>query len=246
MGGLMAFDLDGTLTQHKTPLEQENRCVLDELRGRGWSLLMVGAGQCTRIFEQMGRYPVDVIGNYGMQYSRYDAATGRLIPVFDRTAPCNRREIRHRVAGLRERFGFEAFCGESVEFHPSGCVTFPLLGTCAAQADKLAFDPDRSRRRRIYAEVAACFPEYTVFVGGSSSFDMAPRPYDKRYALAEYCAARGLPHSRVVFVGDDYGLGGNDEAVYRSDFGFVKIDDYRRLREALGAWLSGGAGERSF
>ena len=38
MGGLMAFDLDGTLTQHKTPLEQENRCVLDELRGRGWSL----------------------------------------------------------------------------------------------------------------------------------------------------------------------------------------------------------------
>ena len=28
---LIAFDLDGTLTQHKTPLEKENRAVLDEL-----------------------------------------------------------------------------------------------------------------------------------------------------------------------------------------------------------------------
>ena len=28
---LVAFDLDGTLTQHKTPLDDANRAVLDEL-----------------------------------------------------------------------------------------------------------------------------------------------------------------------------------------------------------------------
>ena len=54
MGGLMAFDLDGTLTQHKTPLEQENRCVLDELRGRGWSLLMVGRGSAPGFLSRWG------------------------------------------------------------------------------------------------------------------------------------------------------------------------------------------------
>ncbi len=237
---LIAFDLDGTLTQHKTPLEEQNRRVLDELRERGFSLLMVGAGQCMRIFRQMGQYPIDIIGNYGMQYSRYDPGAGTLRPVFDVSVPCDRPETERRVAGLREKYGFTAFRGESVEFHPSGCVTFPILGTQAEPQAKLAFDPDRSIRRRIYAEVAACFPEYTVFVGGTSSFDMAPKPYNKYYALAQLCAERGLRHDEVVFVGDDYGVGGNDEAVYRSDFGFIRVDDYRMLRQALGPLTAGG------
>ncbi|MBQ8337881.1 MAG: phosphomannomutase, partial [Oscillospiraceae bacterium] len=63
---LIAFDLDGTLTQHKTPLDDENRAVLDAL-GKKYKLLMAGAGMCRRIFNQMGQYPIDILGNYGMQ-----------------------------------------------------------------------------------------------------------------------------------------------------------------------------------
>ena len=36
----------------------------------------------------------------------------------------------------------------------------------------------------------------------------------------------GFKHDEVVFVGDDYGLGGNDESVYKSDFNFLTIDNY--------------------
>ena len=36
-----------------------------------------------------------------------------------------------------------------------------------------------------------------------------------------------------MFVGDDYGLGGNDESVYKSDFNFIKIDDYRDFPEMI-------------
>lgn len=49
----------------------------------------------------------------------------------------------------------------------------------------IAFDPDRAKRRAIYEDIKQVFSEYTVFVGGSSSFDMAPAPYDKAYALAK-------------------------------------------------------------
>jgi hydroxymethylpyrimidine pyrophosphatase-like HAD family hydrolase len=62
---LIAFDLDGTLTQHRTPLGDENRGVLDAL-GKKYALLMVGAGACMRIHNQMGGYPIDIIGNYGL------------------------------------------------------------------------------------------------------------------------------------------------------------------------------------
>ena len=72
---LLAFDLDGTLTQHKSPLEDEARRTLDAL-GKKYKLLMVGAGRCERIFSQMGGYPIDIIGNYGMEFSEYDPSSG--------------------------------------------------------------------------------------------------------------------------------------------------------------------------
>lgn len=222
---LIAFDLDGTLTQHKTKLSDGHRGVLTRLSEK-YRLVMVGAGQCRRIFTQMDRFPVDIIGNYGMQYAKYNAATGDLDAVFDRVVDCDRALCEKRIAALREKYGFTAYAGDSVEFHASGCVTFPILGTQAVLADKLAFDPDRKKRRAIYAEVTETFPEYNVFVGGSSSFDMAPKPFDKYYALCGFCEEHGIARDEVLFFGDDYGPGGNDESVYRSDFGFVRVDNY--------------------
>lgn len=225
---LVAFDLDGTLTQHKEPLGEENRRVLDALAQR-YRLVMVGAGQAGRIFRQMGGYPMDIIGNYGLQYARYDVQSGELQMVRDLQLPCDRESVERRIAVLRQRFGYEDFAGESVEYHPSGCVTFPVLGTKAQQADKLAFDPERTKRRAVYDLVVQAFPEYHVFVGGSSSFDMAPRPYNKYHALDEYCRQLGITHDQVVYMGDDYGQGGNDESVYLSDIPFITVDDYRTL-----------------
>ena len=225
---LVAFDLDGTLTQHKEPLGEENRRVLDALAQR-YRLVMVGAGQAGRIFRQMGGYPMDIIGNYGLQYARYDVQSGELQMVRNLQLPCDRESVEQRIAVLRQRFGYEDFAGESVEYHPSGCVTFPVLGTKAQQADKLAFDPERTKRRAVYDLVVQAFPEYHVFVGGSSSFDMAPRPYNKYHALDEYCRQLGITHDQVVYMGDDYGQGGNDESVYLSDIPFITVDDYRTL-----------------
>lgn len=233
---LVAFDLDGTLTQHKSPLGPENRAVLDELR-QHYKLLMVGAGAAMRIFKQMEGYPIDIIGNYGLQWGEYVPETRELRIVQDVQLDCDREEVARRITKLRKKHGFESFAGESVEYHASGCVTFPILGTKADLADKLAFDPDRAKRRVIYPEVKEVFSDYTTFVGGSSSFDFAPLPYNKCYALDQYCKARGLSHEEVAYVGDDYGPGGNDESIYLSDFRFYTVDDYRQLRQALAELL---------
>ena len=233
---LAAFDLDGTLTQHKTPIEPENRAVLEAL-ARRYRLLMVGAGNAQRIFLQLGDFPIDVIGNYGMQQGTYDPESRSLRVESVPPIPCDREDILARAAELRYRYGFTQYTGESVEFHDSGVLTFALLGTRAAQADKLAFDPDRSKRRAVLDQVTAAFPEFNVFVGGSSSFDLAPKPYDKRYALERYCAAHGLRLAEAAFFGDDYGPGGNDECVYRAGVRFFKVDDYRRFGETVAELL---------
>lgn len=229
---VIAMDLDGTLTQHKQPLTPENKATLDAL-GKRYHLLMVGAGQVMRIFNQMEHYPVDIIGNYGLQYAAYNPQTGAMDFHRNEVLPCDRQSVEQRVTALRCKHGFTEFRGENVEYHPSGCLTFPILGTKALQEDKLAFDPDRAKRRRIYQEVVDTFPDYCVFVGGSSSFDMAPKPYNKYHALDLYCREHGLSHENVVYIGDDYGMGGNDESVYQSDFPYLTIDDYTTFPQVV-------------
>lgn len=229
---VVAMDLDGTLTQHKQPLDDAHKAALDAL-ARKYRLLMVGAGQVMRIFNQLGKYPIDVIGNYGMQYGEYDEITGEIKIIRDIRTPTDRETAERKVTSLREKFGFLDFAGDNVEFHPSGCITFPILGTKADSADKLAFDPDRIKRRKIYNEVVECFSDYHVFVGGSSSFDMAPKPYNKFYALDLFCKENHLEHENVVYIGDDYGMGGNDESVYKSDFPYITIDNYLDFPEII-------------
>ncbi len=229
---LIAMDLDGTLSQHKQPIPAATKEALVAL-SKKYKLVMVGAGQVMRIWNQMEQFPIDIIGNYGLQYAEYNPDTKTPDMKRDLIFPCDKESVISRVSALREKYGFTEFKGESVEFHPSGCVTFAILGTKAKQEDKLAFDPDRKKRRAIYKEVCELFPEYIVFVGGSSSFDMAPKPYDKRYALELYCEEHGFSHDEVVFIGDDYGEGGNDESVYKSDFGYITIDDYLTFPEKV-------------
>ena len=66
MKRLICFDLDGTLSQHKTRIPQESVDLLDKLSQK-YKIIMVGAGNAPRIWNQMGQYPIDIIGNYGMQ-----------------------------------------------------------------------------------------------------------------------------------------------------------------------------------
>jgi hydroxymethylpyrimidine pyrophosphatase-like HAD family hydrolase len=181
----------------------------------------------------MNQYPIDILGNYGLQYAEYNPETKDIEIIRDTVFPCDKESVDKRVTAMREKYGFTEYAGDNVQFHASGCVTFPILGTAAKQEDKLAFDPDRSKRRAIYEDIKEVFSDYIVFVGGSSSFDMAPAPYNKAYALAEYCKERGIAHDEVVYVGDDYGPGGNDESVYLSDFNYLTIDDYRDFPEVV-------------
>ena len=100
---LVAFDLDGTLTQHKTPLSEEHKQVLDAL-GKKYKLLMAGAGMCHRIFDQMNQYPIDILGNYGLQYAEYNHETKDIEIKRNEVLPCDRESVEKRVTYLREKY----------------------------------------------------------------------------------------------------------------------------------------------
>ena len=176
---LLCFDLDGTLSQHKSHLPQENKDLLDGLCAR-YKVIMVGAGNAPLIYNQMEQYPVDIIGNYGMQESAIVDGEFKLI-----------------------------------------------------REDTVVFDPDRSKRRVLYDEICSLFPEHVVYIGGSSSFDFAPKQYNKYDSIMKYAEEHGYKEEEILFVGDDFGDGGGDSHVRIKGMDYVQIDDYRQLPETL-------------
>lgn len=233
---LIAMDLDGTLTQHKSEITNHVKELLNKLAAK-YKLLIIGAGSCRRIYEQMDKYPIDIIGHYGMQKSSIDTTTGEIVITSNVVADIDKELFIHKVNKLRRITGYINYTGDTIEFHNNGAVTLPLLGTKADKYNKLTFDPTREKRREILPLIKQEFEKYSVFIGGTSSFDIVPFGFNKYNALIDHINTLSLSPENVVYFGDDYGMGGNDEDVFLSDIQFVCIDNYTDFPEKIQCFL---------
>ena len=220
---LVCMDLDATLTQHKTPLSDSAKAALDRLSER-YALLMVGGGTAERIHRQMLNYPIDVLGNYGLEEAR---VVGIWTIIRKDNSPVDTAEVLRKCNLIREKYGYTKYYGKGVEIHPSGMITFGLLGTDAPKEEKLQFDPDKAKRRAIYAEMCELFSEYSVFIGGSTSFDMTEKKYNKYDAIMRFAQENGYTRDEIIFIGDDLDDGGNDSHVRLGGMDYIRIYDYR-------------------
>ena len=227
---LLCFDLDGTLSQHKSHMPHANKELLKKLDAK-YKLIMVGAGNAPRIYNQMEQFPIDIIANYGMQESAMVDGEFRIIR--EDTVLPDKDYFNETCQYLREKYGYTEYAGGHLEFHPSGMVTFCLIGSGARVEDKVVFDPDRSKRRVLYDEVCSLFPDHVVYIGGSSSFDFAPKKYNKYDAIMKYASEHGYTEEDILFIGDDFGDGGGDSHVRIKNMDYIQVDDYRNLPEIL-------------
>ena len=225
---LLVFDLDGTLSNHRTPMPEESRALLDAL-GKRYHLVMCGAGNVARVFNQMGNYPIELIGNYGMMEAKVE--NGELVITKQIVAEVDKEFFLRETNRLREKYGYTEYAGEPIEWHPSGMVTFALIGTKAKREDKHLFDPDRAKRRVMYPEVLEIFKDYTVFIGGSTSFDIVAKQYNKYDATMEYAKRHGYTKEQILFFGDDMGDGGGDSHVRLGGMDYIHELDYTRIAE---------------
>ncbi len=231
---LVCLDLDATLSQHRTAPPAKNLAVLGELQKR-YKCIMVGAGNAPRIHRQMGEYPIDILANYGMQEARM--VDGKFTIVRQETNHVDRAFFRRETDKLRKKYGYVDYMGEPVEFHPSGMVTFGLLGTSPAAEHKVSFDPDRAKRRAMYPEVCEIFKDYSVFIGGSTSFDFAGPRNNKYDCIMDYAKREGYTRDEIIFIGDDFGDGGGDSHVRIKGMDYIYVDDYRKFPERVACLL---------
>lgn len=231
---LVALDLDATLCQHRTPVPSYNVEVLKKLQEK-YHCVMVGAGNAPRIYRQMNQYPIEIIGNYGMQEAAIVNGKFKIVRAVTNTVDKN--FFLEKTDYLRKKYGYTKYSGKPVEFHASGMVTFGLLGTSAEAERKVTFDPNRKKRRAMYPEVCEIFKDFSVYIGGSTSFDFAGKEYNKYDAVVNWAKRRGYEVEDIVFVGDDFADGGGDSHARIKGMDLIVINDYRYFPQAMAVLL---------
>ena len=77
------------------------------------------------------------------------------------------------------------------------------------------------------------FPDYTVFIGGTSSFDFSAKRFNKYDAIMTYAAENGYEKDEILYIGDDFEDGGGDSHVRLGGLDYIQITDYTKFGDAV-------------
>jgi phosphomannomutase len=220
---VIAFDLDNTLVESKSPITVEMARLLDRLLAR-FQVCVISGGK----FEQFEAQLIDhlivpptrlcalhLMPTCGTRYYRFDLAAAAWQQVYAEDLAADKRAaIAAALAKEAAALGFREtkLWGEQIEDRGSQ-VTFSALGQEAPVASKEAWDPDGAKKRKLRDYVANELPDFEVRIGGSTSIDVTKHGIDKAYGIKKLIGLLELKKQDIVFVGDRLEDGGNDHPV---------------------------------
>lgn len=220
---LVAFDLDNTLADSKSPISEQVADLLDGLL-RKCQVCVISGGKFeqfeTQLLNHLESAPLSlealhIMPTCGTRYLRFDVQNGVWQQLYAEDLTADQKE--KIVAALNEgadALGYRAktLWGAQIEDRGSQ-VTFSALGQEAPVASKDVWDPDGSRKLKLRDYVAKVIPEFEVRVGGSTSIDVTRPGIDKAYGIKKLIEVLALTRKDVIFVGDRLSKGGNDYPV---------------------------------
>ena len=225
MAKLIIFDLDGTLAYSKQPLTSEMANLVTRLL-TVVKVAVISGGALPQFLKQVvAQLPSDE--NFANLYllptsggALYEFNSGDWNKVYEERFSEKEADMiataMHEAAVETGIIDFsESVWGERIEYRGSQ-VTLSALGQQAPLAEKMAWDPDHTKRRALQEAIATRLPAFLVCMGGKTSIDVTKRGIDKAYGIHQLCKRINIDESDAVYVGDELEAGGNDEAVYKT------------------------------
>jgi len=239
MKRLVAFDLDGTLAESKQMLTREMADLLARLLDIVDAAVISG-GDWPQFRHQVAeRLPVGtrrrglwLMPTTGTKLYRH---AGEWREVYaERFSDAERTAI---LAAFDQALGKvalppEKLWGERIEDRGSQ-LTFSGLGQDAPLEAKAKWDPDRSKRTALQAELQRLLPDLSIRLGGTTSIDVTRRGIDKAHGLERLAGESGIPIADMLFVGDALYPGGNDEPARRTGIDAIQVRDPDETRTVI-------------
>jgi phosphomannomutase len=220
---VIAFDLDNTLADSKSPITVQMADLLDGLLKK-FQVCVISGGKFEQFEEQLLNHlkapprtltALHIMPTCGTRYFRFDVADKAWQQVYaEELTAAQRAKIVAALDKGADALGYrpKKLWGEQIEDRGSQ-VTFSALGQDAPVPRKQAWDSDGTKKRKLRDYVAKAIPEFEVRVGGSTSIDVTTPGIDKAYGIKKLIELLDVTKKDVIFVGDRLSKGGNDYPV---------------------------------
>lgn len=248
---IIAFDLDGTLAESKSPITSEMAELVKSL-AKQRSVVVISGGSFKQFKTQFlppfhnDDSMIPLIHNLillptsGTQ--RYEYNQGKKDwELMDKESLTD--SVKDKVKKLLQEIIDSGLydipknpIGEIVEDRDTQ-ITFTPNGQQAPVALKRLWDPDRKKRERIRATIAPQLPEVDFLINGSSSIDILKKGFNKAVGLTKLLNKLDFKKTDMIFVGDALFPGGNDYSVYEAGFETMAVKGPEETELLIKKWL---------
>ncbi len=246
MKKLIVFDLDGTLAESKSPLDDEMAALLSSLLAIVKVAIISGGGWEQFQKQVLANLPpgdhldnLSLLPTCGTKFYRFD---GDWKKIYSEDFTANEKEkIMGALQGVAAASGFEAekAWGDTIEDRDSQ-ITYSALGQHAPIEEKKKWDPDFAKRKAMKVKLDQLIPEFSVRLGGTTSIDVTKPGIDKAYGIRKLRDTLGVPIEEMIFIGDALFPGGNDYPAEQTGAYSIRVRDpeeSKRVIEAIVACL---------
>jgi len=228
---LIVFDLDGTLAESKSPLDAEMSALLRDLLGIV-NVAVISGGDWPQFEKQiLSNLPHDerlknlsLLPTCGTKFYQYNGDWEKIY-----SEDFNAVEKKKIIDSLRKSleiagFKIEKVWGEAIEDRGSQ-ITYSALGQQAPIEEKIKWDSDFTKRKRIKTILDKSIPEFSVRLGGTTSIDITKPGIDKAYGIRKLRDTLGIAIDEMIFIGDAIFPGGNDYPAKEAGVVCIRVKD---------------------
>jgi phosphomannomutase len=239
MKKLVIFDLDGTLAESKSAIDDEMVKILDALIDIT-RVAIISGGDWPQFEKQVldqltnkkGFKHLYILPTCGTKFYQYKSAWKKLYAE-DFTADEKKKIIASLNTAVDEQgFKPEKIWGEQIEDRGSQ-ITYSALGQEAPLKEKKEWDPGFAKRKGIQKVLAATIPEFSVNLGGTTSVDITKPGIDKAYGIKKLHEILGVKKKDMLFIGDAIFPGGNDYPAVETGISGIRVKDPNEAKRVV-------------
>jgi len=245
MKKLVVFDLDGTLAASKSSLDAEMAALMNKLlsivkvaviSGGDWSQFQKQVLSHLASDERLQN--LSLLPTCGTQFFTYDKKWEKIYS--EDFSSEQKEKIVSSLKKAIEQSGLKAdkTWGEVIEDRGSQ-ITFSALGQEAPLKEKVKWDPDFTKRKRMKAILDTLIPEFSVRLGGATSIDVTEPGIDKAYGIKKLRDVLGIAIEKMIFIGDALFPGGNDYPAEQAGVVSIRVRDPKETKRVIEAIIAG-------
>lgn len=244
MKKLIVFDLDGTLAESKSPVDEEMSHLLGALL-RVAKVAIISGGNWPQFEKQVlsnlslddSRKNLFLLPTCGTKFYKYESSWSELYS--ENFTKEEKEKIISSINQVMASSGYkeQKVWGEVIEDRGSQ-ITFSGLGQQAPIEEKKKWDPDFSKRKKMKALLDTLLPEFSVKLGGTTSVDVTKPGIDKAYGIRKLRDTLGISIQEMIFIGDALFPGGNDHPATETGMVTIQVRDPQESKRVIEAIIT--------